>query len=266
MNQPVIMPKVLVISVPKSGTHLLLQLMMGIPGVTMLQKDNPWCYETDLAQLRMMKPGQVALSHFPYAPRYLQFFRRQGIKVVFISRDPRDVVVSLVHFMMKPSTVFGKKNHNRHFMYRYMHHLPNQEQRLLAVIKGVRPNRKQVKRLGKCDWPNFTQYTSMNYDWRGKPGICSVTFEEMMRSGGSRNQATLKMVDHIWEGNVPVPFAKKIMARKMMQNIKPSESSTFRNGRIGNWRSEFTPKVKQAFKEETRNLLQRLGYERSSNW
>ncbi|SDW56736.1 Sulfotransferase domain-containing protein [Marininema mesophilum] len=266
LNKPRKMPKLLVISVPKSGTHLLLQLTMGIPGMEMLQKYNPWCYETDLSLLRNMKSGQVALSHFSYSSRYLPLFRRLGIKPIFISRDPRDIAVSLTHFMMKPSPIFGVKQNYRHHMFKYMHHLPNQEQRLLAIIQGVRPTRPQIVRFGKCGWPSLTEYTSANYQWLGKPGIHSVTFEEMVRNSQSRTRAVKRIVEYIWGGGVPLPFSKVVMARRMIQNIKPSQSTTFRNGRIGNWRTEFTPRVKKAFKKETGDLLQRLGYEKNARW
>ncbi|MCQ6288444.1 sulfotransferase domain-containing protein [Bacillus cereus] len=54
-------------------------------------------------------------------------------------------------------------------------------------------------------------------------------------------------------------------ALKMIENLHPQTSPTFRKGKIGGWRDEFTDEMKEAFKAAG-NLLISLEYEENLNW
>ncbi|MBN2502881.1 MAG: hypothetical protein JXB38_19025, partial [Anaerolineales bacterium] len=99
-------------SFPKSGTHLLTQVLTGFAALgpaidsglpAILTFDGPTgtprpaaAIQRDLARLR---PGDVAYGHLHATPEALAALCRTGVAPYFILRDPRDVVVSHVHYV-----------------------------------------------------------------------------------------------------------------------------------------------------------------------
>jgi len=53
---------------------------------------------------------------------------------------------------------------------------------------------------------------------------------------------------------------------KVLHNINPQNSHTFRTGKSGNWKTVFTERQKDLFKEIAGDLLIELGYEKDYNW
>lgn len=119
------LPKVLINTIPKSGTHLMLQMILGIPGMKITPS---WI--TDIDDLEKIANGSVGPSHFDYSLELVEHIREQDIKVIFISRDLRDIVVSLVHFVMKNK--WGNHPWNP-----YLKSLESHDERLLAMIRGT---------------------------------------------------------------------------------------------------------------------------------
>jgi hypothetical protein len=48
--------------------------------------------------------------------------------------------------------------------------------------------------------------------------------------------------------------------------IQPGRSRTFRSGKTGGWREQFTEEHKALFKDIAGDLLVRLGYEKTNDW
>jgi hypothetical protein len=48
--------------------------------------------------------------------------------------------------------------------------------------------------------------------------------------------------------------------------INPQRSPTFRQGKSGGWKTQFSPENKAIFKDIAGDLLVRLGYEKDGNW
>ena len=61
-----------------------------------------------------------------------------------------------------------------------------------------------------------------------------------------------------------VPEFQAIEQLKSM--INPQRSPTFRQGKSGGWKTQFTPENKELFKEIGGELLIRMGYETDTNW
>jgi hypothetical protein len=250
------LPKVLVNSVPKSGTHLLMQLILGIPGMMITPT---WYYPTTFNSLQSMKSGQMGPAHLHYSPEQAAQLEKWGIKVVFISRDPRDIAVSLVHFIME-------NKWNNHPFSPYLRSLKTHEDRLLAIIRGVRPGENGISSYGIESWPNIYQYTERQYAWLNHSGICKVTFEDLVRNEQSQNQSIMKIIHCLWNDLAQLQLTKQHILQSMKQNINPSTSGTFRKGKIGSWHDEFAVEHKTAFKKIAGNLLIQLGYEKDHNW
>src|SRR3989304_5148920 len=99
-------------SFPKSGTHLLTQILAGfsklgpvvesgLPPILTFEGDtgNPRALKIILSDLARLLPGDIAYGHLHSSPHILKILCRQGVANYFIYRDPRDVVVSHVYYV-----------------------------------------------------------------------------------------------------------------------------------------------------------------------
>ncbi|MDA7026710.1 glycosyltransferase [Bacillus sp. CLL-7-23] len=253
-HQKMKLPKILVNSVPKSGTHLLLQIILGIPG---MRRTNFWVFEEK--HLKNLKTGYVATGHFAYSQNREKILSDSDIKTIFIYRDLRDIAVSLVHFVM-----INKYNHPWN---PYLKNgLKNHEDRLMAMIKGTVLNKEEQAKYGIGMLPNIHDFTKNFIRWAEASGICIVTFEDLVRNESSQNQTILKIIDYLWEDLQSLNISKQQLLQNMKHNINQSASDTFRKGSIGDWKEEFNASHKEVFKEIAGEFLIRLGYEKDYNW
>ncbi|MEC1262775.1 glycosyltransferase [Bacillus swezeyi] len=253
-KQHIRLPKVLVNSVPKSGTHLLLQIILGIPG---MRRTDFWVFEEK--HLKDLKPGYTATGHFAHSADREKIIDETNIKTIFIYRDLRDIAVSLVHFVM-----INKYNHPWNpFM---KNHLKNHDERLMAIIKGASLNKEEQAKYGIGLLPNIYDFTKRFLQWAQASGICIVTFEDLMRDEASQNKTITNIIDFLWDDLQSLNLSKQQLLQKMKQNIHFSASDTFRKGSIGDWKEEFNERHKEAFKEIAGDALIQLGYEKDNNW
>jgi hypothetical protein len=205
-----------------------------------------------------MQPEQVGPAHLPYTPENAKKLKTWRVNVVFISRDLRDIAVSLFHFVME-----NKWNHPYN---PYLKHLKTHEERLLAIIRGVPPTEENLSKFGIRGWPNIYEFTHRQFGWLNDPGICKITFENLVRHQPSQNQSIMKIIDYLWADLQQQGMTKQALFQKMKGNIDPKHSGTFRKGTIGGWKEEFTDEHKNAFKQVAGNFLIQLGYEKDDNW
>ncbi|MCS1350154.1 sulfotransferase domain-containing protein [Mechercharimyces sp. CAU 1602] len=249
------LPKVLILSLPKSGTNLLMQVIQGIPTLTYRNGND----SLTLNQLYSMKPGDIWSGHNDYTKAFHRKLIECNVKVIYISRDPRDVAVSYTHFL--------EKIHTTPPLAKYLRLLPTHQERLLTVIRGVRPAPEMVKESGLTLRRNIIEVSKPSYLWIEQPGICAVTFEEMMESKERQYKTVERIAVHLFPELRDNHLLRKNLVRQMINNINPKKSWSFRSGRIGDWKSEFKPVHKSAFKQiGGGNLLMKLGYEKDLYW
>src|SRR5512134_3697475 len=140
-SQPTDLPILLGISFPKSGTHLLDQILLGFSNVAPYSRRLHSFYaeyegesgakrapDQALAWLDALRPGDVASAHLfarteavarVCSPKFIPFF---------IFRDPRDVVVSHVFYVTEMEA--------RHVHHAYYQSLPDFDTRLKVSILG----------------------------------------------------------------------------------------------------------------------------------
>jgi hypothetical protein len=106
-------PKVLCISLPKAGTHLLERAICLhprlyrklVPTITGRELRRRGGAERFFGRLR---PGQVVMAHLRYDARVPELLAAHGVRPIFMIRDPRDVVVSQVRYAL------GRPDHWAH--------------------------------------------------------------------------------------------------------------------------------------------------------
>ena len=253
------LPALLGISFPKSGTHLLDQILLGFskvaPFSTRLhsfyaeyegesgRKRSP---EQALAWLDSLGPGDIASAHLFARPEAVERVCSSKFVPYFIFRDPRDVVVSHVFYVTEMEA--------RHVHHDYYGSLPDFDSRLTVSILG-RPD-------GGVEFPNIAARFAPYLGWLDRPEVLTIHFEQLIHN---RPGALARILDHLL-AHFPLTAPRPQILESLEASINPKRSPTFRSGKTGEWAKHFTPEHKRIFKEVAGNLLVKLGYEKDENW
>ena len=252
-------PILLGLSFPKSGTHLLDQILLGFSRVAPYakrlhsfyaeyegesgQKRSP---EQALRWLDSLRTGDIASAHLFARPEAVSRASSTGFVPYFILRDPRDVVVSHVFYVTDMEA--------RHVHHNYYASLPDFDSRLKVSILG-RPE-------AGLEFPDIAARFAPYLGWLDQPSVMAIHFEELIHD----RAATLnRILDHFL-ARVPLQVARESILDSLEASINPSHSPTFRSGKTGEWTTSFTAEHKQLFKDVAGDLLIRLGYEKSNGW
>ncbi|MEW5830540.1 MAG: sulfotransferase domain-containing protein [Chloroflexota bacterium] len=254
-------PVLLGISFPKSGTHLLDQVLLGFSQVAPFSRRLHSFYaeyegesgrkrppEQALAWLDSLRPGDVASAHLFARPQAAARVTTPAFAPYFIFRDPRDVAVSHAFYVtdMEP-------DHVHHAYYRS---LPGFDARLKVSILG-RPD-------SGVEFPNIADRFAPYLDWLDHPEVLALHFESLVHE----RPGTLGLVaDHLRSRlGKSLRAPREAVIQALDSAINPARSPTFRSGKTGEWKKHFTDEHKKLFKDVAGELLVRLGYEKNSNW
>lgn len=253
-------------SFPKSGTHLLTQILAGftrfgpavesgLPAITTFDgaTGRQRAEAEILDDLRRLLPGDIAYGHLHALPGVIQALCRPGVAAYFILRDPRDVVVSHVHYV----TEMAPKHVHHHF---YKNVLTTFDERLSASIQG--------STAGGHPLPDIRARFEPYMGWLECAEILTLRFEDFITE---REEMLDRIFTHaVGRGFSPVggdsATSKSAALQMLADGIAPERSPTFRSGKIGGWRAAFAEQHKQMFKEVSGDLLIRLGYETDDAW
>lgn len=246
-------PKVLVASVPKAGTNMLMHVLDLVPQLTIEGTLVRLPEAVQLERLRALRPGRVVSTHMAPGGELDAILNRQEIKVLFISRDPRDVCVSLLHYIEREP---------EHYFHACYNTLADGHARLMAIITG---HNGQFVRGADEYLPSVDDSFRRRLAWLDHPRCCAVTFEELVgpKGGGDRAQqsaAIRRIADHL-----AVRLTRRDIDR-IADNVFSPGTSTFRRGQIGDWSQEMTAAHTAAFKRTAGQLLIDLGYEQDLCW
>ena len=252
-------PILLGISFPKSGTHLLDQILLGFSRVAPFSRRLHSFYaeyegesgrKRDPGQalrwLESLHPGDIASAHLFARTEAVTHVCRPAFAPYFIFRDPRDVVVSHVFYVTEMEA-----NHVHHAYYQS---LPDFDARLKVSILG-RPD-------ADVEFPDIAERFAPYLGWLDQPSVMNIHFEDLIHDrAGSLN----RIIDHFLT-RVPLQASRDLLLDSLESSINPGKSPTFRSGKTGEWRKHFTDEHKKIFKDVAGDLLIRLGYEENHNW
>ena len=252
-------PVLLGISFPKSGTHLLDQILLGFSNVAPFAKRVHSFYaeydgesgakrdpEQALVWLDSLSVGDVASAHLFARPDALTRVISPKFIPYFIFRDPRDVVVSHVFY------VTDMEAHHVH--HDYYQSLPDFNSRLKTSIMG-RPD-------ADVEFLNIAERFAPYLGWLDHKEVLAIHFEDLIHD---RTATLTRIMDHLL-ARTPLPTSRQLILDALETSINPKKSPTFRSGKTGEWKKHFTDEHKRIFKDAAGDLLIKLGYEKNNDW
>jgi sulfotransferase 6B1 len=252
-------PAVLGNAMPKSGSHLIIQVLQGLPKLGAFvnpgfppvnrSQDNRKLTQAEiLANIQRMRSGDIGYGYIGCEEPFKSALTRPGMASIFVYRDPRDMVISQVFYATEMNQKHGMHQY-------YTENLHTMEERINAAIQGVEEPGSTLSSI-RARWDHY-------YGWFQTPEILCLRFEDLILN---RNAALEALLDYLGLRGFTAQPSRPHALKLLNQAIEPKRSGTFRKGKPGNWREHFTESNKTIFKETSGDLLIRLGYETDNDW
>jgi hypothetical protein len=266
-------PRFLINSLPKSGTHLIEKAVQQFPGITVGPAMNniwaqrhgtaigaddsvlvgvDWPHPASVAAIRRifrsLKNGQYVLGHIPFSETVVKLLAEQNMKSLLILRDPRDVIVSFSNYV---------GGHEQHFLFKQYQPL-SQSERLMKAIVGIEqssPDQPMLLDVGE-------RCRSL-VGWMSQPFNYVTYFEKLVgpQGGGSKESQLMELQNIAHHLGLRCDSSLEQIANQVFGG-----TTTFRKGTIGSWHTNFSSEHKRAFKERAGQTLIDFGYEDNFDW
>jgi sulfotransferase 6B1 len=246
-------------SKPKSGSHLLLQILNGFtkimpyryvdeePVRTIKKGGGRRTADDILADLNHVPDGVIGWGYVDATKENASFLTSAGRVNYFMYRDPRDMLVSQVFF--------ATDLQEEHGMHQYYNSLPDFGARLKVAITGI--DKDGLKMV------NVKQRYEGVFQWLDQKNVMCIRFEDLV---DNRDVTWNAMLDEVEKTGYKIPTPRQKALSVLVEAIQPKKSHTFRSGKTGGWREHFTEEHKELFKGLTGDLLIRLGCEKDNDW
>jgi hypothetical protein len=252
-------PAVLGNAMPKSGSHLIIQVLQGLtrigpfvnpgfPPVNRAEDNSDLPDSAVLANIERMLPGDIAYGYVQAHEPYITALIQPGRATIFVYRDPRDMIISHVFYATEI-----KPDHGMHPYYTQV--LQNMEERINAAIQGVTQPGSELSSV-RARYENYL-------GWLDLPQVLCLRFEDLILE---RDLALGKLLDYLESRGFTPKESRSQAIDALNQAVLPKKSGTFRKAAPGNWQEHFSEVNKNAFKSVAGDLLLRLGYEESDRW
>ena len=255
-------PRIFGNSKPKSGSHLLLQILNGLiqimpykyveaePVRTITKEGRRRTKEEILDELKRVPKGVIGWGYVEATPENVSFLTGAGRVNYFIYRDPRDLLVSHVFF--------ATDMQEEHGLHDYYNSLLDINARLNVAITGIDQDGLHMVSV-KQRYEGVFQWLDAS---RQKNVLC-LRFEDLIKD----RDATLNaMLNEVEKTGYQIPTPREQALSVLVESIQPKKSHTFRAGKTGSWREFFTEEHKKLFKDVAGDLVVKLGYETNNDW
>lgn len=238
--------RVLVNSVPKAGTHLLLELVRNIVG------DGPWLDDRDVKspegyagfldsvdqRIAMHSAGFAFKGHIPWFPEIEAGLESRGVRVLLIVRDLRDVACSTLRWMRDLSPDWPAS--------RTLLTLPSDHARLMRIIEGL----TEEHPFNLDSGINWSAPLPLRFErlirWADCiPETSVIRYEDLLGASGAarQNQAISGVLDGLGIE------ADAATIRRLGESVFNPGAITFHTGSAGGWEREFSPEHRRRFVE-----------------
>jgi hypothetical protein len=265
------MKKILLNSLPKAGSHLLIKLMemLGyefaranfssstiygrhvIPkyflrGVLFGQSgvevglDIAACARASwvIKALDRIPDGCFAGGHLPYSDSMLALANSRGVRAIHILRDPRDVLLSWAHYVPKTDWHYGRAGLEGQSL----------EERVRKILHGYQSGRFRIE--------SFKNILNRSNGWVGQDEVLTVRFEDLVGpKGGGNIEVQIDTITRIAEFTDAGEINMDNLSGALFGGTK-----VFRKGAIGSWKDEFSSSLVKEVHDSLGDVIVRMGY------
>jgi hypothetical protein len=239
-------PRVLSISLPKAGTHLLERAVCLHPRLHRKMLATVWPEALERwhglsGLLDTLSPGQVIVAHLPFEPDYPAALEAGGVRALFLTRDPRDIVLSQAHYAVQ------KPDHPFHQAFAGQSDLRG---RVRVAIDGDPAS----------GLPSIGDRLERYEGWLHGAAE-TVRFEDLIGpNGGGDASRQRDVVERIYR-HLQLDIDGALVDR-VCGELFSDASPTFRKGAIGGWRERFDEELTERFSARVSDeRLRAYGYE-----
>lgn len=244
---------------PKSGSHLIIQVLQGLtrvgpfvnpgfPPVNRTEDNRKLVEAAILKNIEQMQAGDIRYGYVHARQPFIEALTRPGKAMVFVYRDPRDMLVSHVFY--------ATEMHPGHGMHQYYTEvLSSMEERLNAAIQGVDEEGAELSNVKE----RYLNYLG----WLDIPETLCLRFEDLVLD---REASFRRLLDYLEGRGMLLHVSQETAIEALKSSIAPHKSGTFRKGETGSWQEYFSARNKQEFKEIAGELLIQMGYEKDLDW
>lgn len=220
-----------VLTVPKSGTHLLGKV------IDLIAKQ-----EVNWGKTYLLNKRYVLFNHL-WPEMNAVIHNPNGLKIILF-RDPRDALISQMFWIENGNPWTGLPENQVDTF----HSMPKHEKINFLIDSPV----------------GMFYYSKLCSELLNKPNVVAFRFEDLvgLEGGGCqlRQKETLRKLALLLGYELSANEITKI-ALQLFGNTK-----TFRKGQIGSWEKYFSDEHKSLFKEKMGEYLINLGYEKDDQW
>lgn len=241
-------------SIPKCGTHLIQRIVKFMTNQVVVQG------HIGIKNLQKAYADNVIMRTFEaYFPQKLQIANQAGYKVIALVRDPRDALISHVFYMRSYADKPDNKTVRDFFVVGPGFDLLSIEEQITSLITG------------SIHTPSYLNFYKERMGWACHPSNLMVKYEDLVgpRGGGRldvQKYSLLKMAQYIHLKLTPQHLQYVLDNLYLDFGQEEEAGKVFKHSSIGNWKTFFTEKHKQLFKQIMGKELIQLGYENDLNW
>lgn len=243
----------LVITPEKCGTFLIMKTLSRI-----LNKDWRMYWERTILNCELLyllstseEKNLIQQVHLFYNKSNIDLLQSKNYKIIYLMRDPRDQLVSMLFYIREKNWGFEECNMQTEFG------TLSFDDQLMELITGERYGTSALYYM----FGNRKQFITEDPQF-----LYVVHFENLVgeNGGGSSDKQINEILNMIGFLNIDITTEEVIKRTKDIYG-KPNEG-TFRSGQIGEWRKYYSLEHINAFKSYFGVELIELGYENCFDW
>lgn len=237
--------KFVVFTPPKCGTHLVCNVLGYMLGSAPLITDKLETPENTFELVENAnKNNQFLVSH-SFTSEMLDGLILRGYKIIFILRDPRDQLISMMYWM--------KKGYWNEFT---VSKISDINEQIEELITG--------ERLGWRCYEDCIGYRLAMVQALKPEDVFITSFERLVGpKGGGLHDVQIDEIINI-SRFLDVKISYELAEDIALHSFGGTWS--FREGKIGSWKTHFLPAQKELYKALYSQILIDLGYEQGVKW
>jgi len=201
---------------------------------------------------RVLKTPFILMNHNSIFARHASELRREDVRILHLIRDPRDVLISAMHYHKKADEPWLHERISGS-------HESSYQQRLNSLATMYE---QYVFELENATGSTIEAMLDWQYD---RPNCLEVRYEDLWsdRSLSLWRQAASTLG---FEGSELEVCEKCFWDHSLFGQASRANRRHARSGEAAQWKSEFTPELAEAFVHRFPDALQALGYEEDDRW